>query len=600
MQKISIENRTILEEKYKKERDKRIRSEGTYQYGELKGKFAYLDKDPYTPYVKREPLTDHVTFAFVGGGFAGLCIAARLREAGIHDLRIIEDGGDFGGVWYWNRYPGAMCDTASLIYLPFLEETGYMPTMKYVTAPEIWEHAIRIAKHYHLYERALFSTHINQMTWNEEKKHWMIETNRGDRMTAKYISMGTGPVSRPKLPGIPGIESFSGHSFHTCRWDYAYTGGSYEGAPMVKLGDKKVGIIGTGSTAVQCVPPLGRDSKGLYVFQRTPSAIDERKNYPINPTWYSKLGKEWQKEWMRNFAALHTCEDAGKDLVNDGWTEIFLRICNRMTEEQSCSNQITPESLLAAYKDTDDLKMEQLRQRVNKIVRDPKTAEELKAWYRQLCKRPCFHDDYLPTFNLPNVHLVDTDGKGIERIDATGAWVNGKHYDLDCIIYASGFEISTDYTRRSSFEIFGRNGLTLTEKWANGIETYQGMFVRGFPNMFIISLCQAAALGTNVTSNYMESSLTLAAVIKHAETLNSSEVETSEKAEADWVKAIENAPESIFGGSDCTPGFYNNEGQPLGRRGKLYMGGYPLGPAAFFEYIDKWRNSGEFTGLEFH
>jgi cation diffusion facilitator CzcD-associated flavoprotein CzcO len=596
---LTEQDRAALRARYREERDKRIRPEGVGQYVEPTGRFAHLHEDPYVERVEREPLTDHVTLLIVGGGFAGLCAGARLHEAGIDDFRILEGGGDFGGVWYWNRYPGAMCDTAALVYLPLLEETGYMPTQKYVMAPEIWGHAIRIGKHFDLYDRAVFSTQVTTMTWNDEAKHWLVSTDRGDRITAKYVAMGTGPLNRPKLPGIPGLDSFGGHSFHTSRWDYDYTGGSYEGAPMTDLAGKRVGIIGTGATAVQCVPPLGRDAGELYVFQRTPSAIDARNNQRIDPEWYAGLGPGWQREWELNFATLQTGGWADEDLVRDGWTDISQRIRDRMVERQHGDKTMSVEAFLEAYQDSDDEKMEEIRRRAHELVEDPETADGLKAWYRQFCKRPCFHDEYLQTFNRSNVHLVDTDGKGVERIDETGVWANGVHYDLDCVIFASGFEFNNDYTHRSGFEIYGRDGGTLTEKWADGMESYHGMHVHGFPNMFVIGFVQGANLGANVTSNYTEAGRTLAAVVKHAEANAAQEVECTGEAERDWVEAIEKTPRPLIGGPDCTPGYYNNEGQPEGRRHKLNMGGYPLGPVAFFHYINEWRTVGEFPGVEF-
>ncbi len=597
---LTVDDRASLRVKYREERDKRIRADGVGQYVEPTGRFAHLLEDPYTERVERAPRTDHVTLLFVGGGFAGLSVAARLRDAGIDDFLITEGGGDFGGVWYWNRYPGAMCDTAALVYLPLLEETGHMPSQKYVFAPEIWGHALRIAKHYDLYENALFSTHVTTMDWNDELKHWIVTTDRGDRITAKYISMGTGPLNRPKLPGIPGLDSFGGHAFHTARWDYGYTGGSYEGAPMADLADKRVGIIGTGATAVQCIPPLGRDAKELYVFQRTPSAIDERNNHPIDPEWFATLKPGWQREWLLNFTTLQTGGFADEDLVHDGWTDIAQRIRDRMMERLDGDlTQMTPAAFTEAYEDSDDEKMEEIRLRVDRIVSDPEAALRLKAWYRQFCKRPCFHDEYLQTFNRPNVHLVDTNGKGPDRIDETGVWANGVHHQLDCIVFASGFEFNTDYTHRAAFEVTGRNGQTLTEKWSDGMESYHGMHVHGFPNMFIVGLTQGANLAANVTSNYTEAGLTLAAVLKHGEQLGATEIECTEQAEREWVAAIEAAPRTFAGGPECTPGYYNSEGQTEGRKAKLNLGGYPLGPLAFFNYIDTWRNEGDFPGLEF-
>jgi cation diffusion facilitator CzcD-associated flavoprotein CzcO len=592
-------DREALRTKYEQERQKRLRPDGPGQYLEPTGQFSYLREDPYTPWTERQPITDHVTVVMVGGGFAGLCVGARLREAGIDDFRIIESGGDFGGVWYWNRYPGAMCDTAAMIYMPLLEETGYLPTQKYAMGPEILAHAQRIGRHYDLYDRAVFSTQVTRLGWDDDAQHWVIESDRGDRITAKYLATGMGPLDRPKLPGIPGLESFGGHSFHTSRWDWDYTGGDQQGAPMSNLADKRVGVIGTGATAVQCVPSLGRDAGELLVFQRTPSAIDTRNNEPLDPERFSDLGPGWQREWLINFGTLFTGQPADVDLVADGWTAIGQRIRDRLIENHGGIPEVPdPDEFIQAYHDTDDEKMTELRRRVDEIVGDPEAAAGLKAWYRQFCKRPCFHDEYLDTFNRATVHLVDTDGRGVERVDETGVWVGDQHFDLDCIVYASGFEFGRDYTGGAAIEIVGRHGLSLRDEWKDGMESFQGMFVHGFPNLFVIGFRQGMNMGANVTSNYTEAGITMAAVVKHAEQAGATEVEVTEQAQGAWVEAILEAPEGIIGGPECTPGYYNTEGEHQERWLKLMFGGYPLGPVGFLDYIDEWRSSGSFDGLE--
>ena len=454
-------DREALRQKYALERMKRLRPDGADQYLEPTGRFAHLVDDPWVEPLEREPVTDDVTVALIGGGFAGLCTGAQLHRAGITDVRIIDGAGDVGGVWYWNRYPGAMCDTAAMVYLPLLEETGHMPTMKYVYGDEIFEHAQRIAKTFDLYGNALFSTEVTHLAWDAEHSRWVIETNRGDRFTARFVAMGTGPMTKPKLPGLAGIETFAGHTFHTARWDYAYTGGDRTGAPMEHLADKRVGIIGTGATAVQCIPPLARDAGELFVFQRTPSSIDVRNNHRLDPDDYAQLEPGWQQKWLMNFATLQQAGFAEEDLVKDGWTDIAQRIRDRVIAEMGKADgaEIGPELFEQAYYDCDDEKMEEIRARVDEIVGDTEVAEALKPWYRQLCKRPCFHDEYLQSFNLPTNHLVDTDGRGVERIDETGVWANGTHYELDCIIFASGFEVNLSHT--ADYETIGRGGVRL-------------------------------------------------------------------------------------------------------------------------------------------
>lgn len=592
-------DRDALRERYRIERDKRIRPEGNEQYLQPTGRFADLLDDPYVEITPRDPVREDVDVVVIGGGFAGLVTGARLKEAGVDDVWIIDKAGDVGGVWYWNRYPGAQCDTAAMIYLPLLEETGTVPSAKYVRAPEIHAHARRIAETFCLYENALFSTGVGGVTWDEDSSRWIIRTDRDDELRARFLAMGTGPLHRPKLPGIPGIEDFERHAFHTSRWDYDYTGGSPDGAPMDRLADKRVGIIGTGATAIQCIPPLAETAAKLYVFQRTPSSIDERNNHALDPEWYASLGPGWQKKWLENFATLQTGGFADEDLVKDGWTDIAQRIRDRVIQVMSTGAQPGPETMIFAYEESDDEKMTEIRARVDEIVSDPRTAEWLKPWYRQLCKRPCFSDDYLQVYNEPNVHLVDTDGQGVERIDETGVWAAGQHYELDCLIFASGFEVGTEYSRRSGYEVVGRDGITLTERWCEGMHSLHGIHVHGFPNMFILGVAQGASLISNIPHNFVEGAAAISAVVKHALDEGAEQVEVTAEAEDAWVHMLETGEGRILGNPDCTPGYYNNEGQPMGRRERLNMIGYPGGPVAYFQYLDRWRSSGDFAGLEF-
>ncbi|TYB51791.1 NAD(P)/FAD-dependent oxidoreductase [Nonomuraea sp. PA05] len=590
-------DKEALRRKYREERDKRLRPDGNDQYLRLTGRFAHYLDDPYTPVMERAPKTDHVTVAFVGGGFAGLVTGARLREAGVEDVRIVEKGGDFGGTWYWNRYPGAQCDTASFVYMPLLEETGHMPTEKYAHAPEILEHCRRIGKHYGLYDNALFHTEVTDLTWDETRSRWLIRTNRGDAFTAQFVAMGIGPLHVPKLPGIPGIDDFRGHAFHTSRWDYAYTGGDPSGAPMDRLADKRVAIIGTGATAVQCVPHLARACRELYVFQRTPSSVDVRDNRPTDPGWFATIATPgWQQRWLENFTANQTGAPAEEDLVMDGWTDLSRRF--RAKIEHLRPEELTQENMLAAFEDSDFEKMEEIRARVDAVVEDPETAHALKAWYRQLCKRPCFHDEYLQAFNEPGTRLVDTGGKGVERITGKGVVVAGREYEVDCVIYASGFEVGTDYTRRAGYDLTGRGGLRLSEHWAEGMRTLHGVHVHGFPNAFLVQPTQGANLISNIPHNLTEAGRTIAVTVRHALDHGYAEVEPTKEAEDGWVEFLLSGTGRLLGSQECTPGYYNNEGQDPGPKSWLGVG-HPHGAMAYFAFIDGWRESGTFDGLDF-
>ena len=590
-------DKDALRRKYAEERDKRLRPDGNDQYIRLTGRFAHYLDDPYTPVTDRAPTTDHVTFAFIGGGFAGLVTGARLKEAGVDDVRILDKAGDFGGTWYWNRYPGAQCDTASFVYMPLLEETGHMPTEKYAHAPEILEHCQRIGKQYDLYDKALFHTEVTSLRWDDAPSRWVVSTNRGDEFTAQFVGMGIGPLHVAKLPGIPGIDSFTGHAFHTSRWDYGYTGGDPSGAPMDRLADKTVAVIGTGATAVQCVPHLARACKELYVFQRTPSSVDVRNNAPTDPAWFATIATPgWQQRWLENFTANQAGGVADEDLVMDGWTDIARRIRARIGAIPRA--ELTPEKMLEAYEDSDFEKMEEIRARVDAVVEDRATAQSLKAWYRQLCKRPCFHDEYLQSFNRLTTHLVDTDGKGVERITPNGVLANGIEYAVDCIVYASGFEVGTDHTRRAGYDVTGRDGIKLSKYWGDGMRSLHGVHVHGFPNAFFVQPTQGANLISNVPHNLVEAGRTIALVVKHTLDEGCDEVEVTKWAEDAWIDLLLSGPGMMIGSPDCTPGYYNNEGQDPGPRARLNVG-YPHGASAYFAYLDEWRSTGRFDGLEF-
>ncbi|CAB4633927.1 MAG: NAD(P)-binding protein [Actinobacteria bacterium] len=580
-----------LRQKYRFERDKRLRAEGNEQYTDISDFAEYL-QDPYMDSVTREPLFDEVEVAVIGGGFGGLLAGARLREAGIEDIRMIEKGGDFGGTWYWNRYPGAACDVESYIYLPLLEEIGYIPTQKYSQAPEILEHSRAIARHFDLYRNACLQTEVTELRWDEAQLRWVIRTNRGDQMRARYVVMANGPLHRPKLPGIKGIETFKGHTFHTSRWDYEYTGGDSNGG-LSKLKGKRIGIIGTGATAVQCVPHLGASADQLFVFQRTPSSIDVRNNRPTDPQWAASLEPGWQKERMNNFNALVSGGFAEVDLVNDGWTDIIGNLLIRL--RQDASPDLSPEGLARNLELADFEKMEQIRSRVENIVSDPSTAEHLKPWYRQFCKRPCFHDDYLATFNRPTVELIDTDGLGVDCVTEKGVVVKGVEYEVDCLIYATGFEVGTNFSRRAGYEIYGIGGKSLTEHWQDGARTFHGFHSHGFPNCFIVSGVQS---GFTVNFPHMleEQARHIAHILEHAQTNDIKRIEVTEESEEWWVERIISLSQNnIQFLESCTPGYYNNEGKPATRG--VQSGSYGGGPVAFVQVLEQWRAEGDMRGL---
>ena len=604
-------------DKYASERDRRIVKEGFGQYQDIDGDFSNFIDDRYVkPGFTRKPLNDEVEVVIIGGGFGGLLAGAHLREAGIKDIRVIDKAGDFGGTWYWNRYPGAQCDVEAYVYMPLLEEMDYIPKERYSHAPEILEHSINIAKKYNLYDKACFQTEVTEIHWDEDIKRWIINTDRGDTIKAKFVAMSNGLLTRPKLPGIPGIEKFKGHTFHTSLWDYDYTGGSSDG-DLTNLADKRVGIIGTGATAVQCIPHLGEAAKELLVFQRTPSSVDVRNNAPTNPEWAAKLQPGWHRNRMENFEIvlaggapkkLNSDKTEGKkdktpketpqsdttqNEVNDGWTDA----ANSANEILKKRPKLNFEQKKEVRELADMKKMTQIRERVASVIEDQETAEALKAYYWQFCKRPCFHDDYLQTYNLPNVTLVDTKGQGVDEVTENGVIIDGKEYEVDCLIFATGFEVGSNYTSNSGYDVIGKDGISLKEKWKDGLSTFHGLFSKSFPNCFFLGFTQTA-ITQSLTHTLDEQAQHLAYVVKHARDTNADTVEPTQEAEDNWVNIITSHSVKVEQHYvKCTPGYYNNEGK-TGNRNGFFAGQYGGGPEEFFKILKDWREEGTLQGLE--
>ncbi len=578
-----------LRQRYLRERDRRVPSGPQERAYQDVAEGSRLLADPYGSAPDRAPLHEAIDVLVVGAGFGGLLCGARLREAGVDNIRIVEAGSDVGGAWYWNRYPGAACDIESYIYFPLLEETGYMPVERYSKAAEIRAHCQRISETYGLNEKACFSTQVKSMTWDGGAARWLVKTDRGDEMRARFVVLTTGPLNRPKLPAIPGIETFKGHSFHTSRWDYDYTGGSAT-EPLDGLRDKHVGVIGTGATGIQCIPPLAASAQHLYVFQRTPSSVDARDNSLTDPAWFAGLQPGWQQARLENFTAQFTNELPPDDQVHDGWT-----VLARAVREKFAANPqgADPRALL---EQADFEKMVQIRERIDRIVVDPATAEALKPWFSLFCKRPCFSDTYLATFNRPNVTLVDTDGKGVERITPTGVIAGGAEHRLDCLVFATGFEVATSYAKRSGMEVYGVGGESLTDRWSQGMSTLYGLHTRGFPNCFVISQAQSG-MSPNFPHMLSEQSTHIAHIVEQSLAKGVETLEPSPEAELGWVDTIVqmSAARRKFI-EDCTPGYYNNEGRltDVEARSAPFGGG----PLAFVRLLRQWREKGDFAGLE--
>jgi cyclohexanone monooxygenase len=475
---------TFNAEEQAKYRDFKEARRGAADYIALEGEFARYLADVYSaPPVPREALTDECEILVVGAGFGGLLLWHKLQAAGFKDVRFCEKGGDVGGTWYWNRYPGIACDVEAYSYLPLLEETGYIPSMKFASGFEILEYCQKLAEKFGFYEHCLFHTTVEETAWDEAAGRWIVRTDRGDAMRARYVILANGILTTPKLARIEGMQDFKGESFHTSRWDY-----------NVDLKGKRIGIIGTGATAVQAIPELAKSAGELYVFQRTPSSIDVRDQRATTDeerqTWAHEPG--WARARRARFARI----SAGRTAMRANDDYLSGKVAD-FKERKQYERELTPEELMLKQLDTNFRIMEQIRARVDTIVKDPKIAAALKPYYPYGCKRPTFHDEYLPAFNLPHVHLVDTAPTGVTKITERGVVHEGVDYPLDVLIYATGFQ----WMATSTFNmITGRGGRTLRQKWQDeGTRTFLGLHSRGFPNLFIVTGPQGGGGSFNFT-----------------------------------------------------------------------------------------------------
>ncbi|MEE2665065.1 MAG: NAD(P)/FAD-dependent oxidoreductase [Myxococcota bacterium] len=537
-----------IKQKFARERAVRLacRPDGTAQFtSDFSGALEKYSIDPNaTERAPRAPLNDSVECLFIGGGFSALLTSARLRQVGVESIRIVERGADVGGTWYWNRYPGVACDVEAYDYLPLLDEMDYVPTRHFAKGPEIYAHCQAIARKYELYELAVFQTTVTSTVWDEDDEMWNIATDRGDRMRARFVICANGTLSKPKLSKIRGMESFAGHSFHTSRWDYAYTEPDLSG-----LADKVVGIIGTGASAVQAIPRLGAAAKQLYVFQRTPSSISLKNDWLTDPEWARQLEPGWQA--ARKARALAEREPS---------------------PEQKAKRAALPrEEKIRRQENANIDAMMRIHAQIDEVVEDPATATALKPWYMLMCKRPCFDNDYLPSFNRPNVQLIDTRGEGISEITPAGPVFDDNVYPLDLLVYATGFEVQKTGIYN---QIRGRNGVELNEKYRDGIRTLLGIHSHGYPNLFIMGGYQATFL-FNLTDVLQTQGDHIAACIDYTRRHGHHSIDVSHEAEERWVQEVIANRGKTTRAADCTPGYYNFEGEHQRRQDGNYNGSYP-------------------------
>ena len=587
-----------LREKYRIERDKRIRRDGQAQYVRLSDEgLPDYTIDPYKTPAARAPLDEEFDVMVLGAGWGGIKASYYLAKQGVTSIRNVDTAGDFGGVWYWNQYPGVQCDNDAYCYLPLLEEMGFMPSKKFADGAEIQAYARSIAERFGFADKALFHTQVTSVKWGADSQRWQVETNRGDTLRPRFVIMAPGVLNMPKLPAIAGIEKFKGHMFHTSRWDYGTTGGSYGNPVLGKLADKRVAIIGTGATAVQAVPHLAQYAKHLYVIQRTPSTVDKRPNPTTDPDWAAALEPGWQKARMANFhrGAQEVYQPGEQDLICDIWTEINR---NLSAEIGAVGVDVPFEEFMAKREEMDFRVMDRLRARCDELVQDPTVAEALKPYYNHMCKRPLSSDAFYPAFNRANVTLVDvSDHLGIEAMTEQGFIANGQEYAIDCMIFASGFEVTSDLDRRWGIEVFeGADGLSIYDHWRAGPETLHGITTRGFPNMGFIGYIQGG-INSSVTEHFGRQGAHAAWIIAECLRRGVERFEPSQAAQDEYVRTYRAIkPDLAAMQARCPPGYFNNEGA-ADNKWALFPG-WGHGWDNFEAMLADWREAGDMVGLE--
>ena len=588
-----------MRERYQQEREKRLFKEGQKQYVRpAGGAVSDYATDPYTPVKPREPMYDDIDVVVLGAGWGGVMAAYYLSQQGVDNFRCIDTAGDFGGVWYWNQYPGIQCDNESYCYLPLLEQTGFMPSKKFADGWEIQGYTRKIAEEYGFADKAIFHTQITSLLWDESLQRWRVGTNRGDDIKARFVVMANGVLNMPKLPSIEGMEKFKGKLFHTARWDYQYTGGSYGDPRLEKLRDKKVALVGTGATSIQAVPHLAEYCEHLYVVQRTPSCVDARPNPPTDIEWQQSLAPGWQAERQDNFhrGAMEAYGPDDVDLVCDFWTEISRNMQRELIAEGW--PVLSMEESLARREVMDHRVMERMRRRVDELVEDPATAEALKPYYNFMCKRPLSSNGFYPAFNQNNVELIDVaETKGLQLLTENGFIANGKEYEADCIIFASGFEVTSALERRWGIDkVEGRDGRSIYDHWRDGPKTLHGTMTHGFPNQFYIGYIQGG-LNASVTEQFGRQGEHIAYIIAETLKQGATTVEPSKQAMDSYTDHFE---KTMIDNSDflnvCPPSYFSNEGASSHKWGlfRQWGGGWH----DFQRMLKAWREAGAMEGLE--
>ncbi|MCM3766222.1 NAD(P)/FAD-dependent oxidoreductase [Neobacillus niacini] len=502
----------------------------------------------------------------VGAGFAGMYMLHRLREAGF-STRVFESGAGVGGVWYWNRYPGARCDVESIYYnYMFSEELykGWTWTHKYPDQTEILNYLNYVADTLDLRRDIQFETKITSAHYDEANKQWNIKTDKGNSLTAKYFITGVGCISASHIPKFTGLDSFKGEWYHTAHWPHK----------DVNFKNKKVGIIGTGSSGIQAIPVIAKKAAHLTVFQRTPQYSLPARNQPLDPEYVQNIKERFQEirkdaRASRNGYSLNATTLSTQEVTHEerekkyeelwqmgGVGVVQLAFNNILTNEaanETCANFV--------------------KKKIQEIVKDPVIAEKLSPTYPIAAKRIVLDTDYYETYNRDNVTLVDVKKAPIIEVTPKGLRTTDEEYDLDILIFATGFDGMTGPLLR--MDIRGKDGVSLKEKWENGSQTrtYLGIANAGFPNFFMITGPESPSVLGNVPVAIEQHVDWIANCLEYLKANRIETIEASKEAEEKWSRHCQEvAQNTLYVKTDSWYTGANIEGKP--KRFPIYAGGY--------------------------
>lgn len=491
----------------------------------------------------------------VGAGFSGMFAIYKLRELGF-SVRAFERGSGVGGTWYWNRYPGARCDAPSLQYSYQFSEALQQEwhwTEKYAAQPEILDYCNHVAERFALRDHITFNTTVSSIHYDENAALWQLSTAQGEQFKARFCVMATGCLSTTNLPNIPGIEDFRGESYHTGQWPKA----------GVDLSGKRVGIIGTGSTGIQVITTIAEQVDQLFVFQRTPQFSTPARNEPTDPDYEAAIKSDYPNFRARNYRK-PLAIDIDLDPKGPKTFELNGEQRRQVFEQKWQEGGM---SLALAFRDltlnreANEAVSAFIREKIDEIVEDKDVAALLKPPHIYGCKRPCIDTGYFEVYNRDNVHLIDASQHGIDKITADGVVVNGEEHQVDCLIFATGFDAIIGTLNR--IDIRGLNHRELKDKWEEGPRNYLGLVSNGFPNMFFVSGPGSPSVLTNMVATSEKQINWIGDCMAYMRDNNIDVIDASKDAEQQWLLEVQRAAERTLWGA-CNNWYYgaNIPGKP--------------------------------------